>query len=142
MEDFILKLVNWFNVVNLLPDKMGRVIVNTKVWTVDNLENFSPVCRRCHNILSARPFIICEKHRTVFNTDLNALFLCVFYNWRPYFFENLQIFCKCLIWNSSNKCSDHVNIKHCRCIDQFIDVINVGLSFFKIRIHSIWIIAK
>ena len=59
------------------PYKMRRIIINSDVITVQNLKNFSPDHRCCHQVLSTRPLISVKKHRTVFNRNAHFLFFCI-----------------------------------------------------------------
>ena len=42
MEDFILELIKRADIIDHLPDKVGWIVINAKIITVQDLEDLSP----------------------------------------------------------------------------------------------------
>ena len=102
MEDLILEFVKRADIIDHLPDKVGWIIVDAQMVTVQDPEYFSPDWRCCHQVLSSRPLFLAKKHRTVLDGDLHVTFLCQFYDRWPYLFYQFQIFLYifCLLYTS------------------------------------------
>ena len=142
MEYLILKFVERLDIIDLLPYKMGRIIVDSEIVIGQDLKDLSPVCRCRHQILSARPLIFCKEHGAVFDRHFHAFSLCVFQDWRPHFLYFLQVRRHTLVRDPSDKCCDHIYIQHYGRIDQLVEMINITLAFLQIRVHSVRIICK
>ena len=142
MEDFILKLIDWFDVIDHLPYKMGRIVVDTKIITRKNLKYFLPVCRCGHQVLSAWPLICTKEHRAVLDCYFYTLLFCQFDDWRPYLFYDFKILFYCLGLVTANKTCNHVDAKFCTCFNQSHQMVNGCLTFLQIRVQSIRIISK
>ena len=109
MEYFILKFIKRADIVDHLPDKVGWIVINAKIITVQDLEDLSPDWRSCHQILSSGPLFLTKKHRAVFNCYFYVTYLCQFYDWWPYFFYKFKIFPYIFGLIPSDKCCDHAN---------------------------------
>ena len=142
MEDLVLELVERFDIVHLLPYKVGRIVVEAEVRARKHLEHFAPVCRCAHDVLSARPLIVGEPHRAVLDADADAFFLRMGKDRSPYFLGDLQVLFNGLARNTADECGDHVDAKKSGSIDQFVQMIDIHGTFFKIRIEGVRIISK
>ena len=87
VEYFIPELIKRLYVVDLLPNKVARVVVYAEIIAGQQLKHFAPKPRCGKQVLPARPLIRAEKHGAVFNCNLNALFLGKLYNRRPNFLK-------------------------------------------------------
>ena len=137
MEDLVFKLIDRFDVIDHLPYKMRRVIIDSEIVAVQNLEHFSPDLRCCHQVLSARPLIRSEQHRAVLDRNFHIIFFCQFDDRRPYFFHQFQILFHCLCLVSSDKCCHHADAQFCACKDYIFQMCNCCRSFFQISVHCV-----
>ena len=109
MEDLIFELIKWADIVDHLPDKMGWIVVDAQMVTVQDPEYLSPDGRCCHQVLSSRPLVLAEKHRAVFDGNLHVTFLSQFYDRRPDLFYQFQVFLYIFGLVPSDKCGDHAH---------------------------------
>src|SRR5258708_11699728 len=73
VNDSVLELIERANVVDLLPNQMRGVKVETKVPAPDRIEHTPPHLWRDSQAFAASPLIIAEQHRTIFYRHLNVV---------------------------------------------------------------------
>ena len=73
VNDSLLELIERANIVDLLPNQMLRVKVETKVPSRNRIEHPPPDFWRDSEVFAARPLIIAKQHRAIFYAHLNVV---------------------------------------------------------------------
>src|SRR5436190_9367969 len=142
MHDALAEFTNATHIIYLLPDQVRRVVVESQVRTGNGLENRLPESRGGCQVLSARPFVLTEQHRAVFQANLHALALGFVNDIGPDTLKDRPVRFDRFRGIPTDESVDYADVQPGRRPDYFLEMIGHDAPMFRIRIERIGIITQ
>src|SRR5580700_1212314 len=142
MNDSILKFMQRPNVVDPLPDQMRGIKVEAKMFTGNSVEHSTPDVRCNREVLSARPFIAAEQHRTIFDPNLDVMICCKRNQWFPNRLEKFPILFQGLDVIPADKCGHNANSQACGCLNHPAKVLDIVFAFDWVSAQGVRVVSK
>src|SRR5262249_5384253 len=129
-------------IIDVLPDQVRRVEIETEVRAWNLLEQGLPDGRGHGQVVPARPFILAEQHRAIPDAHGNTFVFPMANNVRPDRAQQIPVFLNGLPGIATNERVDNANAKPGSGADYLAHMIDDLPAMFLLRMQGIGVITQ